>query len=144
VKTIQTYSIKKEKTDFPAKKITTSKESELFMRQFWSHDIDVFESFFLLLMNRSNITTGYVKISQGGITGTIVDIKIIAKYVLDNLACSCIIAHNHPSGNLQPSSADLSITQKIKDILNILDCKLIDHLILTENSYYSFADESIL
>ena len=90
------------------------------------------------------MTTGFAKISQGGTAGTVVDIKIIAKYAVDSLSTSVIICHNHPSGNKQPSDADLNITRKIKDALLLLDIKLIDHIIITENDFFSFADNGNL
>ena len=97
-----------------------------------------------MTLNNSNETTGYFKISQGGITGTVVDIRIIAKYAIENLATGVILAHNHPSGKLMPSEADKQITRKVKDALKMFDIQVMDHLILTEQSYYSFADEGIL
>lgn len=95
-------------------------------------------------MNRSNNTIGYAKISQGGVAGTVVDVKIIAKYAIDTLASSVILAHNHPSGNTQPSRADKDITQKIKDSLKLFDISVLDHIILTEDEYFSFADEGLI
>ena len=97
-----------------------------------------------MLLNRANNTIGYVKISQGGIIGTVVDVKIIAKYVIDSLASACMIAHNHPSGTLHPSEPDKQITRKLKSVLDLLECKLIDHVILTKESYYSFSENDIL
>jgi DNA repair protein RadC len=85
-----------------------------------------------------------MKISQGGISGSVVDIKIICKYAIECLGCSVILVHNHPSGNRNPSQEDLNITKKIKQALSIFDIGLFDHIILTANSYYSFADEGIL
>ena len=93
------------------------------------------------MLNRANETIGYAKISQGGICGTIVDVKLVAKFVVDSLASGIIIAHNHPSGNLQPSQADIQITNKIQAIVKLLDSILLDHIILTKESYYSFSDE---
>lgn len=141
---VKLYELKKIQSDFPKTKITSSKESEEFIRQFYSDDLGIFESFFILLLNRNNQTIGYAKISQGGITGTVVDVKIIAKYVVDSLASSVILAHNHPSGNLKPSQSDLIITDRIKNALSLLDTKVLDHIILTEGSYYSFLDNQIL
>lgn len=143
-KTIETYRIIKDKTDFPAVKINSSHDAAAFIKQFYCGDLGVFESFYLLLMNRSNNTTGYVKISQGGITGTVTDVRIIAKYAIEALATSCIIAHNHPSGNLQPSESDISITRRIKEALSLFDVSVLDHIILTEDSYFSFADERLI
>lgn len=144
MKTINLYELKKLQTEFPAKKISSSKDAFEFIRQFYDNDIEIFESSFILLLNAANKTIGYAKISQGGITGTVVDPRIVAKYAISSLATGVILCHNHPSGNLNPSNADKQLTQKIKDGLKILDINLFDHLIITENSYTSFADEGIL
>lgn len=143
-KSIKLYEIKKIQTDFPAVKITSSKESADFIRQFYGDDIEVFESMFILCLNQAQKTIGYAKISQGGIAGTVVDIRLIAKYAIDNLAVSVIMAHNHPSGNLNPSQADIAITQKCKNGLKILDITLLDHIILTADSHYSLQDNGLL
>jgi DNA repair protein RadC len=142
--TIKLYELRKNQSDFPKEKITSSKQSYEFIKKFYQGDIEIYESFFLLLLNNSCQTIGYAKISQGGITGTVVDVRIIAKYVVDTLATTVILAHNHPSGNLMPSQADKNITDKIKQSLKLFDVTVLDHIILTEESYYSFADEGIL
>ena len=134
------YSIKKNQSEFPRQKISSSKDAEQFIRQFYGDDLEVYESFFLLLLNQANETVGYAKISQGGIAGTIVDVKIIAKYVVDTLSQAVVLAHNHPSGNIRPSQTDENITTRIIECLNYFDCKVLDHIILTKESYYSFAD----
>ena len=141
MKNIKLFELKKIQTDFPKQKLTSSKLSSEFIRQFYSDDIEIYESFFILMLNRANETIGYAKLSQGGICGTIVDVKILAKFVVDSLASGIIIAHNHPSGNLQPSQADIQITNKIKEIVKLLDSILLDHIILTKESYYSLSDE---
>lgn len=138
------YSIKKNQSEFPRQKITSSKGAEQFIRQFYGDDIEIYESFFILLLNQANNTIGYAKISQGGICGTVVDVKIIAKYVVDSLAQGVILAHNHPSGNLTPSSADEHITKNIKDALKYFDCKVLDHIILTADNYFSFQDNGLI
>lgn len=143
-KMIKQYTLKTEKTDFEKVQISSSKNAADYIRQFYSDDIEIYESFFILLLNRANKTIGYAKISQGGITGTYVDKKIIAKYVIDSLASGVIIAHNHPSGNLTPSDADKKITQDIKQVCSLIDSALFDHVILTADGHYSFADEGIL
>lgn len=138
------FSITKNKSDFPKAKITSSKDAEQFIRQFYFDDIGIYESFFILLLNRSNITTGYAKISQGGTAGTVVDIKIIAKYIADTLAHGIILAHNHPSGNTNPSQADYTITKNVQKAAQLFDCTLLDHVILNEETYFSFADNGKL
>ena len=142
--TISEYSLKYTKTDIQKTKITTSESASNVIRKFYFDDINIYESFFILLLNKANNTTGFAKISQGGTAGTVVDIKIIAKYAVESLSSAVIICHNHPSGNKQPSDADLNITRKIKDALLLLDIKLIDHIIITENDFYSFADNGNL
>lgn len=135
------FELKKIQSDFPTEKITTSNEAQLFIRQFYGDDIEVFESAFILLLNRQNQTIGYAKISQGGIAGTYVDPKIVAKYAVDSLASGVIFCHNHPSGNLQPSVEDINLSKKLKQGLNLLDIKLLDSIILTPTSAYtSLAD----
>jgi DNA repair protein RadC len=141
---LKEISLKFTKTEFERKKITTSKDAADIIKKFYSCDINIYESFFILLLNRSSTTIGFSKISQGGVAGTVVDLKIIAKYAIDSLASGIILAHNHPSGNLRPSDTDLQLTKKVKEGLKLLDVSVMDHLILTEESYYSFADEGVL
>ncbi len=137
-------SLVKSKSDIPRAMITTSKEAADYARQFYFDDISIYESMFLLLLNSKNNTIGYAKISQGGVTGTVADPRIIAKYVADTLAVGAILVHNHPSGNLSPSLSDKKITQKVRDVCGLLDSHLLDHIIITENGHFSFADESLL
>jgi DNA repair protein RadC len=139
--TIKLYELKKIQSEFPKKRIRSSADAAEFIRQFYLEDIEIFESSFILLLNQANYTIGYAKISQGGVTGTVVDPRLVAKYAVESLATIVILAHNHPSGNLSPSSADKSLTDKIKNGLKLLDINLVDHLILTKESYYSLADE---
>ena len=141
---IKLYELKKLQTQFPAEKITSSKSAADFIRQFYTDDIEIFESCFLLLLNHANKTIGYAKISQGGITGTVVDVRLIAKYAVEALATGVILCHNHPSGNLKPSQPDFDITTKTKNALMLLDIKLLDHIILTADGYTSLADEGYM
>lgn len=138
------FSLKKNQSEFAKAKIKTSKDGADFIRQFYSDDLEIYESFFILLLNRASNTIGYAKISQGGIIGTVVDVKIICKYVVDSLASGVILCHNHPSGNLTPSRQDFDITNNIKHALSFLDCNVLDHVILTADSFYSFADNGHL
>ena len=102
------------------------------------------EEFWILLLNRSNRVIEKRRISQGGITGTVTDIRMILKIALDSLSTSLILCHNHPSGNLQPSDADISITRRLKESASLMDITLLDHLIVAGKNYFSFADENIL
>jgi len=100
------------------------------------------EEFWILLLNRANRVLSREQISSGGTTGTVVDVKILFKKVLrQESITSIILSHNHPSGNLFPSNADLELTKKIKQAGKLLDIDVLDHLIITDNGYYSFADE---
>lgn len=142
--TTKLFELKKIQTEFPSVKITSGKDGADFIRKFYGDDLEVFESFFILLLNRQNKTIGYAKISQGGITGTLVDVKLVAKYCVESLASGVILAHNHPSGNLSPSEADKQITKKTVSALKLLDVSVIDHLILTADGFTSFAQEGLL
>ncbi len=102
------------------------------------------EEFWVLFLNNSNKVISKVQLSKGGITGTIVDTRLVFHYALETKATGLILCHNHPSGNLQPSNADIEITKKIKLAGESLDVKVLDHLIITETNYYSFVDEGIL
>ena len=138
------FDLKATDSEFTKVKITTSESAEKFIRQFYGDDLEIFESFFILLLNRSNETIGYAKISQGGIVGTVVDKKILLKYVVESLASGIILAHNHPSGNANPSEADLRITKDLQQLCNLVDSTVLDHVILTADSFYSFADNGKL
>ncbi len=137
---IDLLSLTKIKTDIPRATIEKSQDANDYIRQFYFDDITIWESFFLLLLNTRKSTIGYAKISQGGVTSTIVDLRFIAKYVADTSATSIIIAHNHPSGDTKPSENDIKVTEKVKGLMMYFDCVLFDHIILTDSSYYSFAD----
>lgn len=102
------------------------------------------EEFWILYLNNSNKVLQKSQLSKGGITGTLVDVRIIMKQTLELGAVGLILAHNHPSGTLKPSSADKQITQKIKTAAESLDIKVLDHLIITQKDYFSFADNQLL
>lgn len=102
------------------------------------------EEFWVVLLNRSNKIIDKQKISQGGISGTVTDVRIILKLAIEKFATSLILCHNHPSGNIKPSEADISITKKIRESGTIMEIALLDHLIITDGNYFSFADEGIL
>ena len=102
------------------------------------------EEFWVLLLNRSNRVVDNIRISQGGISGTVIDVRLILKNALDRLASSLILCHNHPSGNLKPSDADIKITTKISEAGRTMDIQLLDHIIIADNSYFSFSDEGMV
>lgn len=102
------------------------------------------EEFWILLLNRANRVIKKIQISQGGVAGTVADPKIIFKLALDDLASGLILAHNHPSGNLTASQADLDLTKKLKEAGKLLDIQVLDHLIVAGQKYFSFADEGLM
>lgn len=101
------------------------------------------EEFWVLFLNNSNKILFKSQLSKGGMTGTIVDVRMVFKIALEQNATSIILTHNHPSGKLVPSEADIQITKKIKNAGKVLDIPVLDHIIITERGYYSFADEGI-
>ncbi|PKP03020.1 MAG: hypothetical protein CVU14_02435, partial [Bacteroidetes bacterium HGW-Bacteroidetes-9] len=103
-----------------------------------------YEGFWVLCLNRANRRISLQNVSEGGQAGTVADPKKIFKMALDQNAASIILCHNHPSGNLKPSDADIRLTKKLKDAGLMLDMPVIDHLIIGDEKYYSFADEGIL
>lgn len=123
-------------------KITSSRDVfEYFNSIFGDH---IYEAFYILLLNRANRIIREVQISEGGFSGTVADPKKIFKIALEHNASSIILSHNHPSGNIQPSDADIKLTHKLKGAGEMLDLPVIDHIILGEEKYYSFADEGQL
>ena len=102
------------------------------------------EEFYIVLLNRANKIVKVQKISQGGITGTVIDVRLIFRHAINQKASSVILVHNHPSGNRQPSEADIMITKKCKDAGQNLDVPVLDHIIITEEEYFSFADEGMI
>lgn len=121
-----------------------------------SHSADVFEymqprigdlsheEFWVIYLNNSNKVVNTVQLSKGGITGTLVDIRLLLKEAVLTNAVALILVHNHPSGTLRPSEADRNITEKINNACYSMDIKVLDHIIVTEKSYFSFKDEGIL
>jgi DNA repair protein RadC len=102
------------------------------------------EEFWALFLNRQNKVLDKQRLSQGGMTGTVIDVRLVLKMALEKHATSLIFAHNHPSGNLEASEADRKITRQLKEAGVVLDIPLLDHLIITQGGYFSFADEGLL
>lgn len=125
-------------------KITSSRDAyEIFKRVFNADTFDWCEEVIMLCVNNSNKVVGFHKVSSGGMTGTVIDVRMIFTTALKSLATGIIIAHNHPSGTLIPSEADKAITKKIKEAGKFLDINVLDHLIITDENYFSFQDEGI-
>ena len=125
--------------------IKCSKDAfDIFMENWDLDSIEHIEEFKLLLMNRSDSVLGILAVSKGGLSGTVTDVRLIFQGAIKANAAGLIVCHNHPSGNLNPSESDNKITQKIKESGNIMDIQLLDHLIITAEEYYSFADNGLL
>ena len=124
-------------------KVTGSSDSYNAFKLFWPA-YDHIEFMYMIMLNRQNQILGYHQLSKGGMTGTVIDIRVVFQVALKACATSIIIAHNHPSGNLEVSTADRQITQNVKQAGLILEIPLLDHLILSSEGYYSMADEGIL
>lgn len=134
------YSLKMEKKDFPIEKITDAGSAYRYAKKFYSDDINIYESVFVILLNKASNTLGFAKVSQGGISSSVTDVKIVAKYAIDSLASAVILVHNHPSGITKPSRQDDELTKKLWSVLELIDVQLVDHIIITENDLYSYAD----
>lgn len=126
------------------KKINSSSQAYDVFKQVWSSQIETREEMVILLLDQGNNVIGFHTLSMGGITGTVADLRILFAVALKSLATGFIMAHNHPSGNINPSQADLNLTKKIKEAGKVMDINLIDHLIITKETYYSFADEGTI
>jgi DNA repair protein RadC len=126
-------------------KVTQSKDVWEYM---YPHMADLdHEQFYVLILSRSNAIKRHIQISKGGVSGTLVDAKLIFKAALEDTSdsfSSLILCHNHPSGNLQPSQADIDLTKKLKEGGKLLDISVLDHIIFTNDGYYSFADEGMM
>jgi DNA repair protein RadC len=126
-------------------KISSSKDAEKILRETWDSDkLELVEQFKILLVNRAHKVLGIFEVSQGGIAGTVADPKIIFVSALKAAACGIILAHNHPSGNLNASQADIDLTKKLKEAGRFLEIQILDHIIITSEKYFSFADEGLL
>lgn len=125
--------------------ITSSKDCYEVLLSLWNDTkIDMQEEFKVILLNRAGRVTGVYEVSAGGITGTVADPRLILAAAIKSLSVSIVLCHNHPSGNLKPSRADEELTQKIKEAAKYHDIKVLDHIIISSEGYYSFADEGLL
>lgn len=125
--------------------IKSSKDAYEILINHWESDkLDLLEQFKVVLTNRANKVLGIIEIASGGISGVAVDLKLVFIAALKAGASGILISHNHPSGNLTPSQPDLDLTRKIKKGCEILEITLLDHIILTSEKYYSFADEGTI
>lgn len=126
-------------------KLGSCRDTFEFIMSHWNLDIIEFqEESKIILVNRANFVLGIYELSKGGISGTVVDIRIILSVALKCNASGIILVHNHPSQNMKPSEADKQITKKLKDACVLLDISLLDHLIICRNSFFSFAEDGFL
>lgn len=126
------------------RQVTRSGDANDILRDIWSVHMDYMEEFYVLFLNRANKVLGFKKISQGGLSGTVVDPKMIFQAALKANANAVILAHNHPSGTTKPSEADIRITGKVVEGGKILEIQVLDHLILAGDMFYSFADNGMI
>jgi len=126
---------------FSKAKVSTSQEANTIIKNFYNADtIEYIETVYALYLNRANNTIGWQMISTGGMSAAIIDLKVLFASALTCGASGIILSHNHPSGRIEPSNEDISITEKISKVGKLMDIKLLDHLIVTSDSYYSLAD----
>jgi DNA repair protein RadC len=124
--------------------VSTSLECYREFSFMWNEDIDIRERIKVMYLNNANKIIGFYELGSGGYTATVADMKLLFVVAFLCGASNFIVAHNHPSGNLKPSTSDIELTKKIKKAGRVLDINLLDHLILTKDSYYSFADEGLI
>jgi DNA repair protein RadC len=125
--------------------IKNSKDIETALRPVFNQfTLNYQEEFILLCLNRANKILAFFRVSKGGLTGTVADPRVILTAALNCGATNLVLSHNHPSGNNKPSKADEELTQKIKQAAALLDINVLDHLIITDENYFSFADEGII
>jgi DNA repair protein RadC len=135
---------RRRKDEIPLEKVKITQSKDAY-NVLYPLMVDKFvEEFWVLLLNQNNRVLSKHLISTGGVSGTVADVRIILKKAIDELASGIILSHNHPSGNILPSSADKSLTSKILEGAKLLDVKVLDHLIIGEEDYFSFADSDIL
>ncbi|MCX6272214.1 MAG: JAB domain-containing protein [Bacteroidetes bacterium] len=130
----------------PSEMIKVSRSNDAYeaLLTIWEGQLDHIEYFYIILMNRANKIMGYYQLSKGGQTGTVADPKCVFQVALKCCCAAIILAHNHPSGNCKPSVSDIELTRKMKDAGNLLDLPVLDHIILTSETFFSFADEGIM
>ena len=130
-------------TEIISEPINNSKDCESIFRKIYKN-IEYDEKFYTMYLNRKNVPVAYDLISIGSVSGTVVDIRKILRGALMANCSNIIVSHNHPSGNISPSSEDIKITEKIVNACKLMDINVLDHVIMAKNDYFSFADESLI
>ena len=141
--TAKEYKLTCTTNEMQSVKVTGPADAAVFAANFFEDDINIYESCFIILLNKANRIIGWYKVSSGGLDSTIIDKRIICKAAIDAFAAEVILVHNHPSGEARPSPADIKRTKEVKECLELFDVALVDHIILSENKYYSFTDERV-
>jgi DNA repair protein RadC len=124
--------------------VSSSEDATTYFRSIWSEHMELREEFYILLLNRANKVLGWFQVSTGGMAGTVVDPKLVFSVALKCCAHAIILCHNHPSGNLKPSQADIQLTKKIKEGGKLLEIEVLDHIIITSEAHFSFTDDGII
>ncbi|MEW6470576.1 MAG: JAB domain-containing protein [Bacteroidota bacterium] len=125
-------------------KVSSSLDCQRLLRPLFSELICHHEAFFVLLLDRSGKVMGHYKVSQGGTCSTVVDVKMIAQAAILSSSSAVVLCHNHPSGNKEPSADDLALTAQVKNALELFHIRTLDHIILTDEDYLSFADRGLI
>lgn len=142
---LQEIEISYKRSERPTKKISCSRDAYEILDGIWNLNlIHIQEEFKLLLLNRANTVIGHYSLSKGGLSGTIADARLIFSVALKTASSSIILAHNHPTGYLKPSAADLKLTRKLVRGGKFLDITILDHIIVSSDGYFSFADEGLI
>jgi DNA repair protein RadC len=137
------YSLRIKPSQLP--KITHSRDAYQILKNSWDFNkIELVEQFKVMLLNRANKVLGICEVSSGGTASTVADPKIIFGVALKGMASGIIVSHNHPSGNLKPSQADIDLTRKLKEAGKFLELQLLDHVIISSEGFYSFTDEGLI
>lgn len=131
-------------TSYKRVQVTSAKDVADYVRPFISETLMAFETFIVIGLNRANNTVGWGIVSQGGLSSVLVDMRILMKMALDMCCNSIILCHNHPGGTLAPSAEDRALTKRVASACELVDLRLLDHVIITNNDYYSFADHAEL
>ena len=135
----------RQKGEFAKDTISNPKQIHEYLQSIWNQNtIQYTEDFIVLLLNRANKIIGWVRISSGGTSGTVCDPKVIFSLALQGCASSIVLSHNHPSGNMRPSEADIAVTRKIIAAGKFLEIEVLDHLIISTKSYFSFKDDGLM
>ena len=143
-KKVQEITARYRRSNLTEFKVTNSQIVSDTVRDIFPVEIDHREAMVCLYLNRANMVVSWGTISVGGISGTTIDNRVIMQQALMCNASSIILVHNHPSGNTEPSSTDINVTDKLKEVAKIMEIPLLDHLIITAKSYYSFSDNGLL